>query len=999
MVDTGANVSVLKSEECSRGLTTDYKLYAANGSAIHTYGEKRITLDLGLRRPFTWTFILADVKTAIIGADFLEYHKLLVDMHGKRLIDEITKLPTPAVIVRANEPMSLSTIAVNIPQDVKALLNKYIEITRYTTLKHLPKHKVEHRIITNGAPVYCRARPLPPDRHNFAKKEFQSMMEQGICRPSDSQWASPLHMVRKKNGEWRPCGDYRALNKITVPDRYPLPRLLDFTYVTHGKTVFSKLDIRKAFHCIPVTEEDIAKTAIITPFGLFEFPRMTFGLRNAGQTFQRFMDSIFRDLNFAYIFVDDCLIASRSREEHLQHLEIIFKRLQQYEVTINIDKCEFFKAELDFLGYRIMSQGIKPTNEKVQAIIEYPKPETIKELRRFLGMMNFYRGNLAGAAGYQAELHKYLRCSKKNDNTPIVWTAEAEVAFGQCKEALRNAAILAFPAPGAPLALMTDASQKCVGAVLQQRMENKWQPIAYFSKALSEAQTRYSTFDRELLGIYMAIKHFRRLIEGREFTIFTDHRPLTYSFTKKPSLNDTPRRIRYLDFISQFSTDVRHISGSDNVVADALSRVIEEITMPTPLDFSELAKAQRNDPRLAELRRNIKLKIAKKRVGGTNVSVFCDVSTGKPRPYLPISFRREVFDSIHGLSHSGKRATRKLITQKYIWPRMNADINEWCQTCIQCQRAKVHRHTVSPFAEFSHAARFSHLHIDIVGPLPISQTKRYLITMIDRYTHWPEAFPVSEISAETVAKVVYGGWISRFGCPERITTDQGRQFESGVFQSLAKLLGIQKIRTTAYHPQSNGMVERWHRALKAALMAKNSGENWVKQLPSVLLGLRSCLRDDTGYSAAEMVYGTAVRLPGEFFEKRTSDMDYGDFVQGIRENISRLATVPKRKNTNGHIFVHPALATCTHVFIRCDMLRKSLVPPYDGPYRVVDRSEKYMQVKKGDKLVWVSIDRVKPAFLLERDICGKAISASNTDCPVPVITRSGRVSKPPVRFE
>lgn len=1009
LVDTGANISVFNKTNENIKSTLDYKLYAANGSVINTYGKKILSLDLGLRRSFQWTFIIADVKMPILGADFLEHNNLLVDLRGKRLIDGVTELTTPAALIRANQP---TVRTIDFHHQIRSILEKYQDITKPQSLKAEPKHNVQHHIITKGPPVSSRARPLPPDKYEIAKKEFQEMMNLGICRPSDSPWASPLHMVKKKNGEWRPCGDYRMLNKVTVPDRYPLPRLLDFTYILEGKTIFSKIDIRKAYHCIPVV--DIKKTAIITPFGLYEFPRMPFGLRNAGQTFQRFMDSIFRDLDFVFIFVDDCLIASRSEEEHYKHLEIIFERLYQNGITINLEKCEFVKTELDFLGYHITSQGISPTSDKLKAISEFPKPKTVCELRRFLGMINFYRSSLPQAAGTQAPLNKYLLNSKKNDKTVIRWTKEADEAFEKCKKMIKNFVIITHPSKTAPLCLMTDASLKCVGAVLQQKINNKWCPLGFFSKALSETQMRYSTYDRELLGIYMAVKHFKRLTEGREFTIFTDHKPLTYAFTKKPSLNDTPRRIRQLDYISQYSTDIQHISGYDNVVADTLSRVIEEISTPSPINFHDIAKKQHIDPDFEKLKTSKSIKLSKIILPHIDTPIYCDLSTGTARPYLPKEFRRTVFDSIHNLSHPGKRCTRKLITQKYIWPSMNSDINKWCKSCIPCQRSKVHRHTKSPFGTFLPAERFSHIHVDIVGPLSTSENKRYLITIIDRCTGWPEAFPVSDITAETVSNIIFKGWISRFGCPVKITSDQGRQFESEIFRKLAQLMGIEKIRSTPYHPQSNGILERWHRTLKAALIARNSGENWTKELPSVLLGLRTCLRDDTGISAAEMVYGSSIRLPGDFFNPSNLRIDYHDLLRQLRDSIAKNVSTPKRSPSNNSIFVHPELSSCSHIFVRCDRIKKSLVPPYEGPYPVIERNDKFFKVQLPDRAVNISIDRLKPAFIIKKDVIRSLdatdnlnkIRQSNQYTPVTariqdntlIKTKSGRVSRKPVRF-
>lgn len=998
LIDTGAEVSVLAYRGREIPSTNTYKLFAANNTPIKTYGERTIEVNLGLRRTFKWTFIIADVKTSILGADFLNHYKLLVDVHNQRLMDQETNLSVNAIRTNVRQ----QTIHVlSKQQTYYEILKQYPELFRPVSHISAAKHNVTHHIETTGLPLYAKARPLTPEKYQAVKKEFEKMMEMGICQPSKSSWASPIHVVTKKDGSYRICGDYRRLNAMTVPDRYPIPRMQDFTYQLHNKKIFTKLDLKSAFYWIPMDNPE--KTAVITPFGLFEFRVMPFGLRNASQTFQRFMHEVLRGIEGCFPYIDDILLYSEDEKSHKELLHQVLKRLSDYGIALSLEKCEFGKTKIDFLGYKVSADGISPPTDRIQAISSYKKPKDVQELRRFLGMINFYRDCLPKQAELQHELNKYLQNTKKNDKTPIEWTEKSNNAFEKCRQSILNATTLSHPVHGAPLSIMTDASDVGLGAVLQQKVNNRWKPLAFYSKSMSPTQRRYSVYDRELLAIYTAVKHFRRLIEGNDVTVQTDHKPLSFALSKPSSNSDTPRRERQLSFISQFCSKIEYLEGKQNTVADWLSR-IEEISIPSAIDIEQLARDQNQDDELCSLKNKKNLTFNQVWSQNHQQSITCEMTTGNPRPYLPKRYRYEAYKAIHDLCHPGVRTTRKLVAEKYFWPGMNKDLSQWARACLSCQRSKIHRHTITPLGEFPPSSRFEHVHIDIVGPLPPSNNKRYCVTMIDRFTKWPEVVPVHEITAEVVAKAFYDGWISRFGCPLRITTDQGRQFESDLFHCLMTKLGIKRIRTTPYHPQANGQIERFHRTLKAAIMARETSNSWANDLPTVLLGLRTSLRLETKTSPCLLTYGTQLRVPADFFVPTAgSNYDESEYVKKLTKTMTELSSEQKTKY-NQKPFVHQDLATCTHVFVRNDSVQPPLSQPYEGPYEVIQRYEKKYKIQLPRRTAVISLDRLKPAYLYNSDAATEISdeqrqkpsksSSKNNESRVPYRTKSGRTVKP-----
>lgn len=981
---------------------------------------------------FNWDFLLAEVAFPILGVDFLRGNHLSVDpaagevrqvSSGRVLpifetpaqcltsvsaasggqpsvtgLPSTSSSPSPSASPSSSpsgEQVDSSSVtgphSSGVPHTAdcyKALLQQYQDVVNPNKVLPPATGGVEHHIETTGRPVSARFRRLDQEKLAAAKTEFEQLEREGIIRRSSSCWASPLHMVKKPNGDWRPCGDYRRLNLITAADKYPLPNMLDFAARLRGCKVFSKLDLRKGYHQIPMNPDDIKKTAIITPFGLWEFLRMPFGLMNASMTFQRHMDRVTGDLYYTFTYLDDVIVASPDESTHLQHLQEVLGRFRQHGLVLNEEKCLFGQAQVEFLGHLVSAKGAEPLQRHVTAVRRFPAPSTVKELQAFLGLLNFYRRFLPRIAKTLAPLTEELKGGRKGSEQ-LSWSSSLQSAFQQAKDALCTATSLSHPDQNAHLSLWVDASASHVGAVLQQRPlqsqqdESAWEPLGFFSRKLSTTEVKYSAFDRELLGCRDGIRHFRHMLEGRPFTIFTDHKPLVHALSQigEPW---SARQSRHLAEVAEYTSDLRHVAGVDNLVADTMSRPPIHSSTPPPapvvpavdkkttvqsaevatvkavlasFNYREMAAAQQSCDDVTHSSSLPSLLL--KRVLVEGVHLLCDTSTGASRPLVPVSHRRQVFEVIHQLAHAGTRATKRMLASRFVWKGLRADVTRWCRECQECNRGKVTTQLSAPVQTIPvPTRRFSHIHLDLVGPLPVSKEgNSHLMTLIDRTSRWLEVVPLASTSARVCADTLVNCWISRFGVPETITTDRGVQFTSELWSVLCSTLGINHITTTSYHPQSNGMIERTHRQLKDSLRARAAGVDWQEHLPWVLLGLRSAPKEDSGLSSAELVFGCKLTLPGEL-------LCQGELTEG---------TTPRREEGEPRIPVRavpaseagPTAAELVPDSVQFVYIRKGgkvmpLSPLYEGPYKVLKRSSNVWTIDIGGRPEAVAVTRLKP---------------------------------------
>ncbi|KAL7288357.1 hypothetical protein TKK_0017688 [Trichogramma kaykai] len=385
LINTGVEVPVLPVDKSNTEAPSSLVLHTTNHSIIHKYGCRETHLNFGFRRNIVWSFIIADIPYQIIGTDAISHYGWLPDLKNKQLIDGQTKLALKGHLAPA-ATIGISLIAPQHPfADLLAHYSMLFNTQSSTTAR---ASGVEHHLITIGRSIAQRSRRFNAEKLSAARKQFAIRCQNGTCRPSDSPWTSLIYMVPKKTpGDFRVCGDFRKLNAVTQPNKYPVPNLHDFTSILHGS--YSTLDLYQAFNQIPMAKEDIPKTAVILPLGLFEFLYMPYGLRNVSQTFQPYVNQALGNLPFIFVYIDDVLIPSNSRQQHESHLKIVLDRLKEHNLRLNYSNCVFGQEKVAFLFHTVSAQGFTPLQNKVEEIVNFPQPTNIDELRRNLGLVKY----------------------------------------------------------------------------------------------------------------------------------------------------------------------------------------------------------------------------------------------------------------------------------------------------------------------------------------------------------------------------------------------------------------------------------------------------------------------------------------------------------------------------------------------------------------------------------------------------------------------------------
>ena len=739
---------------------------------------------------------------------------------------------------------------------------------------------VEMKIDTgNARPINQRAYRMPLCKMKQVEEEIQTMLREDIIEPSCSPWASPVTLVPKKDGSVRICGDYRRLNEVTLKDAYPLPRIQDIFDQLSGAKVFTTIDLKSGYWQVRMSPDSKEKTAISTHRGLFQFKRMQFGLTNAPAVFQRMMNSVLaKYLGVScLIYLDDVVIYSRNEETHRVHVEEVLAELEKHGLAVKESKCSFGLSEVKLLGFVVCAEGLKADPDKVAAIRDMAPPTDKKGVRRVLGSANYYHQLMVHYADVVAPLTNLTRKTVKFD-----WDEKCQEAWRKLKQLLLDCVVLKFPNPAKPYKLYTDASDYSLGAILVQADDNGVErPVHLISGRFSKAQLNYPTIEKEAYAVIYALIKLRPYLYGANFVIYTDHQPLKCLFTKEMK---NSRIQRWSVLLSEFAAPIQYMRGCDNVWADMLSRLrpekeaIEPEQMSTvlvaaleeeipwvyyELDGTSISKLHAATPEYEDAEKGEKGFLLIDGVIYTMVP-----PSGKreyPRLWLPVGYRERVIKIAHkDVGHMAVAKTLQRVQEHFRWPGMAMDVVKFITKCGACAINKVKRDFPLPTEMPLPAAPGLIIAADLTGPFPESaEGNKYLLSIIDHCTGWVEVKPLPDKSAKSIYNYLVREYFPRYSAPEVFLTDNGLEFKNKLIIDHLEELGVEVRHSTPYHPQSNGMVERFHRTMKDMLkkMVNSRAGQWEHFLGDVLTAYRTTCSGSTGFTPFYLTYGRHPNRP------------------------------------------------------------------------------------------------------------------------------------------
>ena len=904
-------------------------------------------------------------------------------------------------------PLEMDHLTSEEQQQLRQLIGSYSDVFALNPGELGTTGVVSHTIDTGDhPPIRQPLRRTPFALRAKVEEMVREMLDQQVIIPSKSPWASPVVLVRKKDGALRFCVDYRKLNQVTKRDEFPLPRIDDTLELLSGAKHFTTLDLSSGFWQVEMDQSSQEKTAFATFSGLYEFRKMPFGLANSPATFQRLMEIVLAGVarDACFVYIDDIVVFGKTLQDHNDNLVKVLDRLREAGLSLKPKKCRFARQEIEFLGHVVSAKGIATDPRKLEAVIDFPTPVDVKTLRSFLGLASYYRRFIPNFSKVAGALHTLTK-----KDADFIWTPECQLAFDGLKRLLTTSPVLAFPDFSKPFLLETDASGTGLGAVLAQTQEDGTvRPIAYASRTLQKHERNYGVTELEGLGVVWAVKHFRPYIYGHPCEIYTDHEALK-------SILNTPqpsgKLARWGMAIQELDLKILHRSGRHNANADALSRSpvsspdSEQCGMPFGIvsaitvtgEESDLPALQRGDAELAPVIRYLEsgtlpedAKLAKALALNKSQYVLQDgilyhmESDSTLRVIPPTSARAQLFQQAHAGrfgGHLGDAKVHSELRRHYWWPKMRTDITQWTRGCLVCASHNPGRAVRAPLTPIPVGGPFDRIGVDVIQ-FPRSEAgNQYAVVFVDYLTKWPEVFAVADQSAATIARLLVEQIVSRHGVPSEVLSDRGKAFLSGLMGEVEKLLGFHKVNTSAYHPQTDGLVERFNRTLTAMLAKtlERGGQDWDTHLPFVLFAYRATQQESTQESPFFLLYGRDPRLPVEevlsplqtktLVDLREYGADLAHKMSGAwesaRENVKKAQR--RQKNCYDRGKRPPNFAVGERVFLfkpaEKTGKRRKFARPFHGPYRVVELDVNDAKIRRVDRpqdeTILVALDRLR----------------------------------------
>lgn len=912
-------------------------------------------------------------KTIALVINNLSKNKLHLNKHSKianiepnidiKLNDNLRRLRREEL---KEEHFDWSGVPSNAKQKLKKLIFEFADIFS-TNLKTIGKCTLEAPPIeiTDTTPIQCRPFPVPIALRENVRKQISELEDAGIIEKSRSRYSFPLILVRKKMaGEYRLVVDYRKLNEITVSSTYKLPLISDILNSLRGSNYFSTLDANSSFHQIKLRDEDKALTAFTSPYGNFQYKFLSFGLKNSPQIFQEIADTLLNGLQSENIsaYIDDIIVPSQNIDEALRKLRLVFERFREYGLTLNPKKCKFLQTKITYLGHDVNKDGIKPLPHNLSSIKNFPVPNTVRKLRRFLGCANYYRDFVPNFSEIVSPLTDLTKSKNK-----FKWSQEAQNAFNLIKSKLLSDVMLKHPNFEELFYLQTDASKIAVGAALLQKDSNGiLRPISYFSHKLKPHEQKWPAIQLEAYAILSAVRHYKVYLYGRKFEILSDCKSLNYLLKL-----DSPasRLSRWLLELSNYDFKFTHIKGSQNFLGDLLSRDITEsinVVKADVPDIETIKKSQRNDPNLNKIisslegnNPNLNINTENyflengllKRISRHNKRSArneCLEQIVIPKDLIP--YILEGSETVHFAFFKNYRAIR----EKYYWPNMYIDIKNFSNSCKLCIEKKGFHLTKSPMKNFDTPSYPMELiSLDILGPLPLSERgSKYILTVIDHFTKFSTLFALENITAETVANKLISVILTH-GVPNAILTDLGTNFQSQLFNNLAKMLQINKLKTTPYHPQTNSAAERLNASIKNSLTClADTVSNWDTYLGYYNFIYNNSYHDTLLEKPSFLMFNRDLNLPFHILEQKQRN-HYFPCENFIEENMRKmqfvyrqvyqnLETAADKQKRNRDKIAHPKtfyLGQKVYLYTPSSTQSTGRVfaKKFSGPYRIIEK--------------------------------------------------------------